>query len=348
MTDGSPRQATLNLALQGGGAHGAFTWGVLDALLADGRFAFEGVSGTSAGAMNAVCLGAGWARGGREGAREQLAMFWEAVAASSPFAGSGPASGDAAQVPAAMRLMLQWTAHLSPSQINPFDINPLRDILAAQIDFDRLRTTCPLRLFIAATHANSGQLRIFDNRELSLDALLASACLPTIHHTVMIDGEPYWDGGYSANPAIYPLFWRCQADDILLVLLSPLKFAATPVAAGEIRERLQELAFNNTFLREMRGFAHLAEQASQLPRRWWQPHWLTGGPLEQRVAQKRFHAITTESVLDRMPAESRLAVNLPFFHRLRDAGREQAKAWLDRTATDVGRRPTLDLARLFY
>jgi NTE family protein len=336
----------ISLALQGGGAHGAFTWGVLDRLLEDGRCRFEGVSGTSAGAMNAVCLADGWTAGGREGARASLAAFWEAVAESSPFA-SGDADAESGRLPAATRMLLQWSAHLTPAQWNPFDINPLRDILAARIDFERLRTRCPLRLFIAATHANSGKLRIFGNHELSLDAVLASACLPTLHHTVTIDGEPYWDGGYSANPAVFPLVWDCAAADILLVLLSPLHFTETPVAAADIRSRLQEIAFNNTFLREMRVFAHLAEQAGRTPRAWWQPRWACG-PLERRLAALRFHAVTTEAVLDQMPAESRLAANRAFFEKLRDAGRQQAQEWLTRHGASLGREPTLDLGRLFY
>ena len=207
-----PAQTTspvrINLALQGGGAHGAFTWGVLDALLEDGRCEFEGVSGTSAGAMNAIFLAQGLMAGGREGGREHaraaLSRFWTAVASSSPFDQSGNA---AASMAPAMKLMLQWTEYLSPEQLNPLDLNPLRDIIAEQIDFAALRRASPVKLFIAATHANSGKLRIFRNAELSVDTLLASACLPTIHRSIVIDGEPYWDGGYSANPAV-PAFLR--------------------------------------------------------------------------------------------------------------------------------------------
>lgn len=334
----------LNLALQGGGAHGAFTWGVLDALLEDGDVDFEGVSGTSAGAMNAVCLAHGLMADGRDGARRALADFWTAVAGTSPFA---PENAEPTLAPA-MKLILQWADHLSPEQLNPLDLNPLRDILADQIDFARLRRASPVKLFIAATHANSGKLRIFHNHELSLEALLASACLPTIHRTVSIAGEPYWDGGYSANPAVFPLLHACAAPDILLVLLTPLHYSATPVSAADIKLRLRELAFNATFLREMRMFAHLREQigTSRLPR--WLQDWLPCCRLEQRIARLRFHAISADALLGKLPAESKLAVSLPFFERLRDDGRLHAQAWLNRHRAAIGQHGTLDLGRLFY
>lgn len=335
---------TINLALQGGGAHGAFTWGVLDALLADGRYAIEGISGTSAGAMNAICLAQGLMDGGHEEARQALARFWTAVAQSSPF----EVGGDGGALAPAMKLMLQWTDHLSPEQLNPFDLNPLRDILTAQIDFAALRQHCPARLFIAATHANSGKLRIFRNADLSLDVLLASACLPTIHRSIVIDGEPYWDGGYSANPAVFPLFYECASSDILLVLLTPLHYAETPESAQDIKLRLRELAFNSTFLREMRMFAHIRDQVEQAPRSRWLPRWLQTSRFEKRISAIRFHAITADDSLHALPPESKLAVNLPFFERLRDSGRDHASAWLQARGSAIGREATLDLAQLFY
>lgn len=333
--------STLNLALQGGGAHGAFTWGVLDALLEDGQFDFEGISGTSAGAMNALCLGHGLMTGGRESARETLARFWTGVAGSSPFATNGEASPKMAQ---ALKLMLQWTDYLSPEQLNPFDLNPLRDILGEQFDFERLRRDCPVKLFIAATHANSGQVRLFHNHELSVDALLASACLPTIHRSIIIDGEPYWDGGYSANPAVFPLVYQCTSPDILLVLLTPLRYSETPDSASNIRQRLLELSFNSTFLREMRMFAHLREAVST---KWW-PKWLPGSHFDRRIESLRFHAITADALLGELPAGSKLTVNLPFFEQLRDSGRDHAKQWLAVNRASLGKQPSLDLAKLFY
>jgi len=340
MPAASARPRPLNLALQGGGAHGAFTWGVLDALLEDGRFNLEGVSGTSAGAMNAACLAQGLMTGGNDGARAALADFWTAVARSSPF----DQGGTAPSLAPAMKMMLQWTEHLSPEQLNPLDLNPLRDILERQIDFARLRQASPVKLFIAATHANSGKLRIFKNHELSLDSLLASACLPTIHRTVLIDGEPYWDGGYSANPAVFPLFYECTSPDILLVLLTPLHYSETPESAQDIRVRLRELAFNATFLREMRMFAHLREQVGNS----WLPDWLPINGFVKRMNRLRFHAISADALLGALPAESKLSVNLEFFTALRDDGRAHARAWLGRLGDAVGQRATLDLGRLFY
>jgi len=331
----------INLALQGGGAHGAFTWGVLDALLEDGQFGFEGVSGTSAGAMNALCLAHGLMTGGRDGARETLSRFWTSVAGSSPFASGRDPSPGMAQ---AMKLMLLWTNHLSPEQLNPFDLNPLRDILAEQFDFARLQRECPVKLFIAATHANSGKLRIFREPELSVDTLLASACLPTIHSSIIIDGEPYWDGGYSANPAVFPLVYQCTSPDTLLVLLTPLRYAETPDSAADIRHRLLELSFNSTFLREMRMFAHLQDAVGA---KGW-TKWLPGSRFERHIGALRFHAITADALLGELPAGSKLTVNLPFFERLRDSGREHAQQWLSEHRASVGKQPSLDLAKLFY
>ena len=331
----------LNLALQGGGAHGAFTWGVLDALLEDGQFAFEGVSGTSAGSMNALCLAHGLMTGGRDGAREALAGFWTTVAGDAHYTPSAQAAGNIAP---ALKMMLQWTDYLSPEQLNPLDLNPLRDVLQARFDFERLRRDSPVKLFIAATHANSGKLRIFRNDELSVDALLASACLPTVHRSIVIDGEPYWDGGYSANPAVFPLFYHCSAADILLVLLTPLHYSETPVSAADIKVRLRELAFNSTFLREMRMFAHMREQLGDS----WLPDWLPLGRFERRIGRLRFHAIAGDALLSEMPADSKLAVNLPFFEKLRDQGRAHAQAWLAAHRMQVGRSATLDLMKLFY
>ncbi|WP_265947493.1 patatin-like phospholipase family protein [Dechloromonas sp. A34] len=334
----------INLALQGGGAHGAFTWGVLDALLEDGRFDVEGVSGTSAGAMNAICLAQGLMDGGKEGARAALRRFWTAVAESSPF----QQGGDGSTMAPGLKLMLQWTDHLSPEQLNPFDLNPLRDIITAQIDFAALQRHSPIKVFIAATHANSGKLRIFRNPELSIDALLASACLPTIHRSILIDGEPYWDGGYSANPAVFPLFYECTTGDILLVLLTPLHYAETPESASDIKLRLRELAFNATFLREMRMFAHVRDQIEQEPHSRWLPRWLQTSRFEKRIGAIRFHAVTADELLQTLPPESKLAVNLPFFERLHESGREHGQDWLRNQGPTVGRASTLDLARLFY
>lgn len=329
---------SLNLALQGGGAHGAFTWGVLDALLEDGRFQFDGISGSSAGAMNAVALADGWLRGGAEGARAALARFWDRVALLAP-AEAMPPMMDASALTPGSAMMLQLTRWFSPYQLNPLDLNPLRDLVEELFDFPRLRRESPFDLFIAATHANSGHLRLFRNAELSSDALLASACLPSLHHTVMIDGEPYWDGAYSANPAVFPLFRFCASRDILIVMLAPLEHARTPRGADEIQERSAQLAFNNSFLREMRLLAAMREMAGE-------SGWLAG-TLETRLRSARFHLIEGEDALGGLAASSKIVANQAFLHRLRDAGRAHAARWLGAHGAAVGHRSSLDLQAMF-
>lgn len=334
------RRPVLNLALQGGGAHGAFTWGVLDALLADGGVDFEGVSGASAGAMNAVCLAHGLRSGGREGARAALRKFWMAVAENSPFdQDSGAHPDHPPRLSPAMKAMFRLTDYFSPRQLNPFDFNPLRDIVATQIDFAGLRAASPLKLFISATHANSGKLRILREDEISLAGVLASACLPSLHHTAELDGEPYWDGGFSANPAIYPLCFDCRAGDILLILLSPLNYHSTPHSANDIRRRLQDIAFNTAFLREMRLFADLQ---ARLP-----PRWRCFSRLDRRLADTRFHLINDEVKLGRLPHETRLTATAAFFEFLFRLGREQGEAWLAKYRPAIGERSTIDPGQHF-
>lgn len=341
MLFGKPGKQFINLALQGGGAHGAFTWGVLDGLLEDGRLNFEGVSGTSAGAMNAVVLANGLMSGGRDGARAALQTFWTAVATSLPFEIAVPSKdGQNVSLVPTFRLMLQWAHYFSPHQLNPFDLNPLRDILNSQVDFERLRIHSPIKLFIAATNANSGKVRLFRAPEISADAILASACLPTMARPVEIDGEPYWDGGYSANPAVFPLFYECKTSDIVLVLLTPLKHKGTPRSAREIKDRVLEVAFNASFLREMHMFAHAREYANQSMFRL--------GNLERRLARMNFHVIDAQEMLSELKTETKLAANKRFFQMLRDLGRARTKLWLHAHHAQIGKRSTMDIAELFY
>lgn len=332
----SRKTRTINLALQGGGAHGAFTWGVLDALLEDGRLDFEGISGTSAGAMNAVVLAHGLVQGGRDGARQALANFWQAVAGSAPLISAG-ADAESGSLPPNVRTMLYWMQQLSPQQFNPLDINPLRDIVSTQIDFERLRAASPLKLFIAATNANSGRLRLFRNHELDVASVLASACLPTLHHAIEIDGEPYWDGAYAANPAVFPLLYDCNCADILLVLLSPEARSNSPHTPQDIRQRSLELAFKSTFLREMRSLAHARAYAGR--------SLLPLGSLERRLRQANIHEIDAGELMNQLAAESRLTTCLPFLEMLRDQGRAHAQAWLDAHYAAVGRRSSMDISR---
>jgi len=331
----------MNLGLQGGGAHGAFTWGVLDYLLEDGRVRLEGISGTSAGAMNAVVLAHGLVQDGRDGARNALRAFWNAVGDSMPFElATNGAVGQPMSLAPGLNALLQFTQYFSPEQLNPFDINPLRDILSRQVDFSGLRAHSPVKLFVAATNAKSGKLRIFRESELNADAVLASACLPTLHHTVEIDGEPYWDGAYAANPAVFPLFHECSAQDILLVLLTPREHKDIPRTTQEIRNRMHDLAFNATFLREMRTFATLQKEMEK--------NWLHCNRLERRLAHTRFHIIEPHDDMNRLQAETKLATGHRFLTMLHALGRDQAQSWMARHYAESGKRSTVDLAQLFY
>ena len=333
-----PRPARFGHALQGGGAHGAFTWGVLDHLLEQGRLPVDAVSGTSAGAMNAIALAQGLMTGGTEGARAALASFWSAIGTRVPFDLFTVGAADRPGLAPAARLFMHWAQLLSPAQLNPLGLNPLREVLVEQIDFEQLRVASPVRLFVAATHANSGRLRLFGNAELSVDALLASACLPTLQQAVVIDGEPYWDGGYSANPALFPLV-RCGVHDLLIVSLTPMTYAAAPVSVDEVRARALEFAFNATFLREARL---LGETCAEARASWW-----PFGRLESRLRRLRTHLIDAHDELGGLPGETRLIAHLPFLEQLRDLGRERARRWLAEAGPSVGQRSSADLAQLF-
>ena len=338
----TPDDPALSLALQGGGAHGAYTWGVLDRLLEDG-WQLDGISGTSAGAMNAVALAQGWTTGGADGARESLSSFWEAVADSAPLEldllhSLNP--GGKGALPGPMSAMLGFTRYFSPYDFNPLALNPLRDVVRARFDFERIRRDCRLKLFIAATRVRSGKVRLFRTAELTEDALLASACLPTLHHAVEIDGEAYWDGGFTANPAIYPLIYECTTPDILLVLLNPLRHPEAPRSAEEIAQRSMELGFSTTFLREMRTLAqaraYLQEGGGWLPR----------GRLERKLAGLRFHLLEAEELAEAGKG-SKLNATRAFLHELRDLGRARAARWIRMHRADVGRRETVDVAGVF-
>ena len=225
----------MTLALQGGGSHGAFTWGVLDRLLEDERIDIEGISGASAGAMNAVTCAYGYTIGGREGARQAMTDFWSSVAGTAPsnFTDDEAAIpvdiGAHSNPPPGFKTMISLARFFSPYQLNPFDINPLRDMLTAQIDFERLRAECKIKLFIATTQVSTGRLKLFQTKQMTLDVLLASACLPAIHHAVEIDGEAYWDGGLTANPPLFPLLHKCTARDVMVVLLHPYQIGRAHV-----------------------------------------------------------------------------------------------------------------------
>ncbi|MDR0996581.1 MAG: patatin-like phospholipase family protein [Zoogloeaceae bacterium] len=351
----------INIGLQGGGAHGAYTWGVLDALLDDPSITYDGLSGTSAGAMNAIVLANGLMKGGRQGAKAALADFWRGVADSVPMAFSIPsAAGQGVSLLPSTRLMLSWTRYLSPYQLNPMDFNPLRDLLEKQVDFEALRANSPVHLFISATNANTGKLRLFRNEDITIDAVLASACLPMVHKAIEIDGQPYWDGGYSANPAVFPLFYECAARDILLVLLAPDTYEGTPKSADEIRARTMELAFNTSLLREMLLFAnvmaynrnHAEEAASSwlgspgLRRLFGTPKRDCNG-FEQFLSDTRFHLIEADVLINQFGSMSKMVPDWHFLTRLHDIGYTEAQKWLAANSARIGEESTVDIVERF-
>ena len=340
----------INLALQGGGAHGAFTWGVLDAILADGRLDLDAISGTSAGAMNAVVLADGLIRGGRDGAREHLARFWKRVNRS----GAGittldgmvdrvtglwglPGLGRLFQVPGfdAYGWIEQMAMLFSPYRMNPFNINPLRDILSEMVDFERLRKAEAPKLFIAATNVRTGRGRIFTDGELSAAAVLASTTLPYLFQAVEVDGEHYWDGGYSGNPPLWPFYSFDTAEDILLVQVNPVRREEIPETAQEIMERVSEVTFNSALLKELRALDFVNRLMDE--------HRLD--PEKYRI--NRLHRIEATEALAGFNASSKLDTSWEFFTTLRDAGAAAAKRWLARHFDDVGTRATFDLRKEF-
>ena len=346
-----PRRAPrrqIDLALQGGGSHGAFTWGVLDRLLEDERLEIGGISGTSAGAMNAVALAAGLMEGGRDGARAALHRFWTRVAQASPFnqLPAGPWGGffgpDSPWM-APLQAYSQWLGQLvSPYQFNPLNLNPLREILRTEIDFERVRRCGKTRLFIAATQVRSGRLRIFGQDELTADMVLASACLPLLFQAVEIDGQPYWDGGYAGNPSLLPLITDTVSDDLLLVPINPSLRESTPTTAQDILERTNEITFNASLLKELNTIALLKQvlQEQRLAR--------AGArkptqPLFARVEALRVHRLEAEAELAQFGASSKLDTRWSFLQQLHGIGRQAADAWLRQNFRHLGHRSTVDL-----
>lgn len=339
---GAPQR--LNLALQGGGSHGALTWGVLDALLEDGQFLIDGVSGTSAGAMNAVALAHGFAQAAREHkdpleahragcelARATLARLWEGVGTLGsltwgiPLPGAGPLLG----------MMSHW---LSPYQTNPLDINPLRRVLEREVDFEALAsarapqsTTVP-QVFVCATNVRTGRGEIFTGKRLSADAVMASACLPLLFKAVEIDGEHYWDGGYSGNPALHPLIYKTDCADVLLVQINPIEHQGVPDSASEIMERMNEVTFNAALLSELRAIEFVRRLLAE-------------GKLDaRRYKSVRMHRIDGGAVLEPFGAASKLRADLAFVRRLFDLGKAAGQDWLQAHRADVGVRTTVNIA----
>jgi NTE family protein len=350
-------QRPINLALQGGGSHGAFTWGVLDTLLEDGRLDFEGISGTSAGAMNAVAMAHGLAQAKgksqidkRESARASLHDFWEGVIAMGAlqstisnaqrvpfdllFGGLSALVGH--QSPGQMvsdALTGFWAKSFSPYQTNPLDINPLQDFLERQIDFERLAAFDELKVFVVATRVSTGKAEVFSGRRLTAKAVMASACLPTVFQAVEIEGEDFWDGGYSGNSAIHPLVYECKSSDVLLVQINPLRRNALPTSSVDILDRLNEITFNSALIAEMRAIDFVKRLLAE-------------GKLDpKRYKNVLMHRIDGGHELDAYPASTKSEIGADLIYKLRDLGQRCASHWLERKLVHVGGASSIDIAR---
>jgi NTE family protein len=335
---------TVSLALQGGGAHGAFTWGVLDRLLDDPRVNIDGVSATSAGAMNGAVLVYGMMRGGREGARALLREFWERIAETGRFSIFQPTPFDRLfgnhnlDNSPAYQVFDIWTRIFSPYQFNPQGVNPLRKILEELIDFERLKHgSSSIKLFVNTTNVRTGKIRVFKQKEMSAEALLASSCLPHLFHAVEIDGEHYWDGGFMGNPAMFPLIYNCRANDIVIVEINPIVIEDLPDSARAIIDRMNSISFNATMMREMRAIALVTRLLEQ--------HRLTGRSNLRRI---HFHMIQAEKEMAHLGASSKFNLDRDFLHLLFDLGGRTADAWLERHYGSLGVDSTIDLNKLFF
>ncbi len=336
-----PRSSPINLALQGGGAHGAFGWGVLDRILEDGRLTIEGFSATSAGAMNAVVYAYGRMTGGVDGARDALDRFWRRVSDAGSLA--SPLGGSAMRTwldslglgqPTAFRMFETMTQVFSPYELNPLNLNPLRSVLEAVVDFEAVRHDDCTRLRLCATSVRTGKARVFSNAELTTDMVLASACLPLLFQAIEIDGEAYWDGGFIGNPAIYPLIYDMTAPDILIVHINPIIRHTLPRRASEILNRINEISFNSSLMREMRAIAFVSKLIDD--------GWVTAEAAD-RLKRVFIHAIRADDVLAAYSVETKYQTDWSFLTKLRDLGRSVAGEWLDAHAPDVGRRSTVDI-----
>ena len=330
----------INLALQGGGAHGAFTWGVLDQILDDGRLTIEGISGASAGAVNAVMLADGLARGGPEEAKKRLAEFWRAAS----LGGDLPPLQRAAVerlfsfLPMEGSPMQAWVSalsrHLSPYDLNPLNINPLRELVERFVDFETLRKS-DVALFVSATNVHTGRLRIFPREKITADVVMASACLPFLFRAVEIDGEPYWDGGYLANPPIFPFFSQTESEDVLIVQINPLARHAVPTSSKDIMNRINEITFNASLMAELRAIDFIGRLIDQ-------------GKLERGTSRGKYrrvkaHRIVLDQLGKQLTGETKLSTDYDFFEMLRLSGKRAARRFLDAHFDDIGARSTFDL-----
>ena len=328
----------VNLALQGGGAHGAFTWGVLDQLLDDGRLEIEGISGASAGAVNAVMLADGLTGGGPDEARQRLADFWRAVSVDGHLGGlqRGVVERLFPFVPREGPWFGTVSRMLSPYDLNPLNINPLKELVERFVDFDAIRGDPRLELFISATNVQTGEQRVFTRAEVSAQVVMASAALPLLFRAVEIDGVPYWDGGYSGNPVIVPFLCATATEDVLIVQINPRERREVPTRTREIVSRVNEISFNASLLSDLRGVAFVNRliDEGRLPR----------GTRPGEFRRLRLHRIVMEDLGERFSARDTLKTDYEHFETLRKLGQRAARRFLDAHFSDIGRRSTIDFA----
>jgi NTE family protein len=331
----------INLALQGGGAHGAFTWGVLDRILEDGRLEIDAISGTSAGAMNAVALAAGFAEAGAQGARDKLAQFWRAM---SDAANGSPIKRTPFDIwMGNWSLDKSWGFHamdamsrvFSPYQLNPLNMNPLQDVVDSCIDFSVIQHADSIKLFISATNVETGKVKVFDSHELTSDMVMASACLPMVYQAVEIEGVPYWDGGYMGNPTLFPFRTGNACADIAVVQINPIERKGTPNTAQEIQNRINEIAFNSSLLKELRAIDFVTRLIDE------------GKLDESHYRAEHIHIIENQEKLIPLGASSKMNAEWAFLTHLCELGKETAGQWLAQNYADVGQRSTVDLRAMF-
>jgi NTE family protein len=331
----------INLALQGGGSHGAYTWGVLDRLLMEDDLHIEGVSGTSAGAMNAAVMVNGYAVGGRELARQNLRLFWQKIAEASAFSPMNKSvferflTGWNLDTSPVYHILDLMSHVVSPYDSNPLNINPLRGVLEEVLDLDALRCCSEMKLFVAATHVESGQARVFNCEEITIDVLLASSCLPQIFQAIEIDGEHYWDGGYMGNPVIWPLIYSTKSEDIVLVQINPIHRAGVPKQPMEIINRLNEISFNSSLIAEMRAIDFVSRLIN------------SGALDKQKYKDIKMHLIYSPDELRELNASSKMNASWEFFEHLHGIGFEAATRWIKANKSTIGKHSSIDIREKF-
>jgi len=328
----------INLALQGGGAHGAFGWGVMDKFLEDGRIEIEGLSGTSAGSMNAVVYAYGKLKG-NDGAREALHDFWKAISdAGQKFAMPRMPWDMGIKENPMQDMMKSMMSVFSPYQLNPMNYNPLREVLEQQVDFEKLERSQGTKLFLCATNVRTGKVRIFNTPEITADVVLASACLPQVFQAVEIEGEHYWDGGYMGNPVLYPLFYHTKSRDVVILHINPIERPGPPTTAADIANRLNEITFNSSLIKELRAVYFVQKLLDD--------GWIKD-EFREKLKYVLIHSVRADNAMSDLSSASKMSSDWKFLTMLRDRGRALATEWLAHNCDHLGVRSTVDLKREF-